>query len=246
MQLFYWNILIFSNTLRTSRTSQYIHNLFVTKEKRKKKIDRRDDRKFRYASVELISREPTGNDLRATFPLERQQKEEHGVSKCLVTLRMAGVCVCYLEGEFLRDKIQGNTDPLRRRSQLPWKMRFPVKNLLGKLPLPARLLRIFARVCNRLCFLPHPHRLTPRNQGSKRFFLFSSPLLRSSSASLWKFVVDRWFLELLFVGFHSSCIDVLDVDHSNRNYQSIQISQSSWLTFVICNHWRVNFKSYLN
>lgn len=125
--------------------------------------------------------ETNGNDLGATFPLQRQEKGEHGVWKCLVTLRMAGVCVCYLEGEFLRDKIQGNTNPLVGE---PARLENAIlcEKSSWKTSAAGVALRIFGRDPQRAPLL---NRLIPRNRRSKRSF-FSAILGFSFAKIRWR------------------------------------------------------------
>lgn len=134
--------------------------------------------------------ETNGNDLGATFPPQRQEKEEHGVWKCLVTLRMAGVCVCYLEGEFLRDKIQGNTNPLVGE---PARLENAIlcEKSSWKTSAAGVALRIFGRDSQPALLL---NRLIPQNRRSKRSFFFQ----RSLDSALRKFVDDRWNFEGFF------------------------------------------------
>lgn len=142
--------------------------------------------------------ETNGNDLGATFPLQRQEKEEHGVWKCLVTLRMAGVCVCYLEGEFLRDKIQGNTNPLVGE---PARLENAIlcEKSSWKTSAAGVALRIFGWDPQRALLL---NRLIPRNRRSKRSFFFSGAWIQLRENSLTIVEISRHFSRFLSSTFN--------------------------------------------
>lgn len=72
----------------------------------------------------------------STFAPKRRRGRGGSVSKCLVTVRVAGILrVAYLEREFLPDKMEGDAVPEERG----WKKMLLVENL-----------RIFARICKPL------------------------------------------------------------------------------------------------
>lgn len=96
---------------------------------------------------------------------------------------MAGVCVCYLEGEFLRDKIQGNTNPpVGEPARL--ENAIPCEKSSWKTSAAGVALRIFGRDSQRALLL---NRLIPQNRRSKRSFFFSDPWIQLYQ----KFADDR-------------------------------------------------------
>lgn len=107
----------------------------------------------------------------STFAPKRRRGRGGSVSKCLVTVRVAGILrVAYLEREFLRDKMEGDAVPEERG----WKKMLLVENL-----------RIFARICKPL----------ERCSSERAEFWDMSPLSLSLS-SLFSFLflpLERYF-----------------------------------------------------